>query len=365
MERIQSIDSMKCIAIFIVVFFHTISFDGNVIEGSNIWLYAFPRFVIPFFFIVSGFLFGKKIRSHIDQENYFKAYILRLIRFFVCWYLFYMIYDFLIRIITAYYLGHDVKTAMFTYLTTLPKINVLYYGMGNTSYHLWFLTALIWSIIILFLFIKFKKLHFLLFISFILNMFGLFGQTYSGIFHLPIETRDALFFGLFYVTLGCFIAFNFEMVKQKISAIKSTIFLFLIILSSIIQIIESLITVLLFDGTKGGIGYYLSTIPLTISLFLLLIKNRNIVGPTWMTSFSKHIFGIYVTHLLFISLFVLGLHFFNTEWLRQYFAFNLLLTLIIIVVSHIFYTILQKMKYKMNLLIKKALWKERIKLVRG
>ncbi len=355
LDRIRSIDYVKLIAIFIVVCLHTMSFGGNEIQSefTRLLLYLFPRFVIPFFFIVSGFLFGGKIIKNMNPEVYFKTYVLKLAKFFIVSYVFYFIYDCVIRIMLAIYMGHNVKTEIVTYFSLLPKISVIYYGMGNTSYHLWFLTALIWSIVVLFLFIKFKKLHLLLIISFLFNLIGLFGQTYSGLLYLPLETRDSLFFGLFYTTVGCFFAFHIEWINGIIERVKSRTFIFLFLLSTIFQMVESSITVIWLDGTKGGVDYYLSTIPLTISLFMLIMKNRNIGLHSIFSQVGKNVMGIYVIHMFFISLFVLSLNFFGLEGLRKYFVFNLLLSLIVVVGSHFFFVFIQILKCKISFLLKK------------
>ncbi|MBS4197603.1 acyltransferase family protein [Lederbergia citri] len=361
-DRIHSIDFMKGISIFIVVYFHTMLFDGNQINRLNIWLLLFPRFVIPFFFIASGFFLGINIKKRLNYTKYFKGYILKLVKVFVVWYFIYLIYDCVVNLLLAIHMGLEIKSEIARYFLSIPKLGVLYYGMGNTSYHLWFLTALIWSMIILFLFIKLKKLHLLLVISLLLNIIGLFGQTYSGIFHLPLDTRDALFFGLFYTTLGCYIAFNFEKVKQLIAKVKAKTIIYLFILATILQAAESVITRIWLDGTKGGMGYYLSTIPLTVFLFLLLIKNKNFGHQSIISWIGKNAIGIYVAHMGFISIFNLALQFFDIEWLRKSLLFNFFLALVILILSYYFFVFFMKFGYKMIFMYRKMLSTGRVKL---
>lgn len=355
LERFYSIDALKCISIFIVVYFHTVTFNAVENINTSIWFLAFPRFIIPYFFIVSGFLFGEKIKNSLKKVDYFKAYTLSLIKLFGGWYIFYLIYEFVIGVVFTIIRGNSLKAQFVNFIKSLPNFSVLYYGSGDTAYHLWFLTALIWSIVILFIFIKFKKQSFLLLISFILNLLGLFGQSYSGIFHLPLDTTDALFFGLFYVTAGWYISSHYEKIKKIITRVKSITLCYLFLLSCTLQIAESLITFKLLDGTEGGIGYYLSTIPLTISLIMLVLKNKNFGQDTILIRLGRNTFGIYVTHMLFISLSYLTIHFFDLEELRTNKVFNLFLTLIIFVLSHYFYLITQNYREKINLLIFKEI----------
>ncbi|MBW8348426.1 acyltransferase [Bacillus sp. IITD106] len=347
MERIHSFDFMKGFAIIIVVFFHTMSHNAeSQSEYGNLLLYVFPRFIIPFFFIVSGYLFGMKIKNRINQTVYFKSYTLKLIKIFISWHLLYLIYDFMMEILYSLYKGADLKTVMEEFVVSNLNLEVIYYGEASASYHLWFLTALIWSIIILYIFIKFGRLKYLFVISLMLNILGLFGQTYSGIFYLSVETMDALFLGLFYTTAGCFIAYHIEKFKRYLFKMSTSFIFFLFILSSFIQMIESYITVVQLDGTRGGVGYYLSTIPLTLSLFMLLIKNSPSGKRSIVTFIGRNTLGIYLTHMIFVGFAYYVIHFLNMEGLRKYFIFNLLLSVMIIALSHYSYLFIQACKNK-------------------
>lgn len=355
MERTQSIDFVKGMAIFIVVAFHVMTFDGIYIRGSEIWLYVFPRFIIPFFFIVAGFLFGHKMKSHSSSDSYFKKYLFTLIAFFIGWHVLYIIYDIFIRVLYGVYKGEGLKTELANYINLMPKLSTIYYGIGVTSYHLWYLTALIWSIGVVFLFVRWKKLKLLLIVGLLFNLVGLFGQSYSGILTLPIDTRDALFFGLFYTSLGCYAAFNYERLKCFIGKIKSRTLIVVFIFSTFIQVLESFVTVNLYNGTMAGAGYYLSTIPMTISLFLLLLKNNNFGERSIFSKLGRNVFGVYLGHMLFISGFVLILHFFDLAWLRNFFIINLIFTVLIIISSHIFFVFIQGVVLKVYMNFKRTL----------
>ncbi|MBS4198429.1 acyltransferase family protein [Bacillus sp. FJAT-49732] len=231
------------------------------------------------------------------------------------------------------YKGFEVKGFIEDFINSNIKISVLYYGTASASYHLWFLTALIWSIFILFIFIKINKLKYLLFSSFILNVIGLFGQTYSGIFHLSINTIDALFFGLFYTTTGCFIAYHIDFFKRFFIKGNMLFIAGLFLVSTLMQMLESYITVIWWNGTKGGIAYYLSPIPQTFTLFILIIKNKEFGKNTIFSLLGKNSLGIYLVHLIFINIAYYGIHFLNVTDFRKHFIFNLLLAVIILLIS--------------------------------
>lgn len=92
------------------------------------------------------------------------------------------------------------------------------------------------------------------------------------LFILDLQTRDALFFGLFNTTLGCYFAFHYEWIQQKIGAIRTRYFVTLCLLFSVDQIVERLAAITWGSGEKDGENYYLSTIPLTVCFFYSLKK---------------------------------------------------------------------------------------------
>ncbi|WP_164667421.1 acyltransferase family protein [Virgibacillus doumboii] len=351
MERNSTIDVMKCIAVFLVVSLHTVTYgyDWQEVEYIRFIIRVFPRWVIPFFFIAAGYFFARKIKQH-NSRAYFNQYVTKLIRLFIIWYLFYLIYDLAIQVVLAVYMGLNVKAELLDYITSYVNVNDLYYGSGMTSYHLWFLTALIWSMVILYVALRFNKLKFLLIVSCVLNIIGLFGQTYSSIFSLPIHTRDALFFGLFYTTIGCYIAMHRDWIIKKISGIKSSIFVYLFLLLSLIQIGEWFLTVKILDGTKMFGDYYATTAPLTISLFLITLKNISTGRNTFIAKVGKNAVGIYVSHLFVISIIILLFKLLDISYLRNNFWFNLMLVLTIFFISYYFFIFFNSLLNKIKIL---------------
>jgi fucose 4-O-acetylase-like acetyltransferase len=337
-RRNYAIDYFKFFLIYFVICLHTFLIIGGEIEGKlpNLLINLFPRFVIPFFFVSSGYFFEKKLNSCNSPVEYFKNYVIKLIKLFTFWFIFYFIYDCLIRVVLSIYMGVKIKKVLLEYFHSALSFNVLYYGSGVTSFHLWFLSALIWSIVILFIFIKIKKLNILLVLSLILNIIGLFGQTYSGVVHLHIQTTDAVFFGLFYTTLGYYVAQNYDLFKYKVNLVRTKVLISLSLFFCGVQIIEKLITVNLWNGTEGGVDYYLSTIPLTICLFLIVIKHSQFGRSSIISKIGRNSVGIYVTHMLFISLIDLTINYFELNFLEKSSVFYLLTTIGVFFISHIF-----------------------------
>ncbi|MDQ0861570.1 acyltransferase family protein [Bacillus sp. V2I10] len=93
MERNYAIDFIKFFAIFAVVVIHTFPLDSQI--GLFI-LDNLSRFAVPFFFVASGYLFGIKILNTRESVVYFKRYVIKIVKIYVCWLIFYTIYDVLV-----------------------------------------------------------------------------------------------------------------------------------------------------------------------------------------------------------------------------------------------------------------------------
>lgn len=365
MERNYALDYFKFWAIFFVVSVHTGPFIGTKVlsidgEYINFIINTFARFGVPFFFVVSGFLFGQKILITINTKEYFKRYLKKILKLFIYWYIFYVMYNFTLIIVKAILKGISLKEEIVNYFTSFIGVKesmlfIIYGGIaGPNTNHLWYLSALIWCIIIVYIFDKINQLNILLFISFLLNVIGLFGQTYAGILDLElfgynVQTRDAVFFGLFYTTLGCYFAFNYNWIKQKTDRLKSSTFIALFFVFSIIQIGERVMAHIFWENEIRAEDFYLSTIFLTTCLFLFVMKNGHIGKKSILTKVGKNSVGIYVSHALFINLTFAIFEFLGID-IRESIIFHLLFTPFVFVISYLFYNFLQVIKLKFKLM---------------
>lgn len=363
MERNYAIDYFKFWAIFFVVCIHTAPFKGTIflgIDGENInfIINTFARFGVPFFFIVSGFLFGQKIRSTKYRKKYFRNYIKKIIGLFVYWSLFYVMYGLILNVLESIIFDLNMRQEIVNYLHSFVGVSDIFlfliYGSGGgpASYHLWYLSALIWSILVLYMFIKADRLSVLLIISLLLNVVGLFGQTYSGVFNLElfdhdIKTRDAIFFGLFYTTLGCYIAFNYNSINEKISQLKSFTIVKLFLIFSFTQIAERFIAYKFWQEEIRQTDFYISTIFIAICLILFVMKNGDIGEKSIISKIGKNAVGIYVSHTLFIDLTYQVFNFLEMD-IRKSFIFHLIFTPLIFITSYLFYNFIQIVKSKVK-----------------
>ena len=380
MERNYSIDFVKCFAIFAVVAIHSKTVSGvevGSIDGDdiNFIINTFARFAVPFFFVASGYLFVQKINSieakskiegHSNEQitkqqlAYFKKYSIKLTKLYFAWFIFYFLFQLGVNFIET---EKTVKalTAMFTeYVASFHIWDIFYYGSGSPQYHLWFLLALIWSMIILFIFTKTKLLPILLVISLGLNIYGLFGQSYSAFHEVSINTRDALFFGLFYTALGGIFGNYVEEVKAAANKIPIFLYVGLLSVFSLSQIAEGYLTLKVFHGDAEN--YYLSTVPLTIILFMMVIKYSQIGKKSMMSKIGANAVGIYVAHVFLIKSFPILLERLGISNVQETLAWNIIFTPMVFILAYLLYAGLQWSKTSIANLYsrEKRIYKEKV-----
>jgi surface polysaccharide O-acyltransferase-like enzyme len=326
MERNYAIDFIKFFGILAVVVIHTFPSDHQL--GYFI-IDKFSRFAVPFFFAASGYLFGLKVISHPESLDYFKRYLTKILKIYASWLLFYFLYD-----VSAILMrGEDIHQ----YLQGFTALNLLYYGKGTSGYQLWFVIALAWSISVLYLFFKLKKMTLLLMIALCLNIAGLFGQSYSLFYELPLITRDAAFIGLFYTTAGFWFAYS-----RLTSQFSKKTYLYLYLIFSALQAAEGYV---LEKGMSASHGeYFLSTILLTVFLFLFAVNHPRLGKGLGLTRIGGNALGIYAIHVFFIDIVDIAVAKLGLEHATQNLWWNMMDAFLVFTLSYAVYQLLQKVK---------------------
>ena len=127
-------------------------------------------------------------------------------------------------------------------------------------------------------------------------IFGLFGDSYRGLYSLPFRTRTAIFFGLFYCTLGGFIAFHEERVNAFIAKWGAMRIGFAIILFGSLQLVERFILIQQFHGTLND-NFFIMTLPFVVCLFFFSLgAPPRALNEQWIKSIADKVVGIYLIH---------------------------------------------------------------------
>ena len=226
----KAIDIMKLICAILIVLIHTNPFYGT--ELSFIINNNIARIAVPLFFITSGYLVWGKYKG--DKAYIFK-YIKSLLKIIITWTIVYLPFN------IYYYKNLDIS---------LIKKIIFYirdFLFQGTYIQLWYLNALVISIIFIIFLYKYLSLKKIGIIALGFYIIGLLGDSYFGLFNNRLEnliiniyslvfgsTRNGFLFGTIFIVIGILIkeyGWNFKINK------KSN--LILIIITFIVLLIET------------------------------------------------------------------------------------------------------------------------------
>ncbi|MCI9311818.1 MAG: acyltransferase [Erysipelotrichaceae bacterium] len=204
-KNYHAIDLIKYICAILVIMVHTAPLLPNY-ETANWYLMTIlGRFVVPFFFISTGYFTCQNAQRYGDK--YFRRYIIALIKSYLIWSIIYLPCG-------IHYIATEFDIPYYLYPIALI-FALIYVG---TYFHLWYIPALILALLLVQWFMKHFRKRYLLTLSFLCFLIGAM-ETYYGYIHIPFirnlidhyirlffTTRNGLFFGFFYVAWGYFIA---------------------------------------------------------------------------------------------------------------------------------------------------------------
>lgn len=296
----QNLDILKYICSILIIILHLKPFLNYSSELHFAFNNVISRTCVPIFFICTGYFVSKKER---DNPDYIRNYLKRILHTYLIWNIIYIPIIFLqypnLEIINKYI--SNIKIPIY-FLIPIMLIVIIFYS--GTYYHLWYFPALILSLLVLSKWKKKFNIKYLLILSFFLLLFGS-TETYNGVL-LPIikqfvsyyysiffTTRNFLFFGLFYVTLGYFIGQKKE-IYSKHCFWKLLVSIFLLVFE----------TFLLHNTKRLNSNILLSCIPLTYYLFICSIYiSNNLKYKFQFGKVSKYYYLIHPMIIFIISIF--------------------------------------------------------------
>ena len=295
-ERIHSIDGLRAVAVFFVVIAHVQPFAGFGAYGNYIYflLDTIGQFDVPFFFVTSGYFLKSKLES-----SSAKSTVRSSLRKLGSLYLFGIaLYISAVALTTGIGLlsGRRLGARLGSSLENLSPVGVVYYGDAIAP-PLWFLTALFFAICLVSLFVAIGKTRYLLPTAAAAHVLGLIGQNYPTVLGLSIPTRDALFFGFFYVALGFWIS----AIRWSPSQKRQKTYLGIIAVAIVGQIAEQYAINYLFRGLTISqetytSEYTLSTIVLVFALFAYALSNPDWAKGTIVPRLGTLAVGVYLVH---------------------------------------------------------------------
>ncbi|MGH8124653.1 MAG: acyltransferase family protein, partial [Rhodanobacteraceae bacterium] len=247
---------------------------------------------VPFFFVVSGYFFGCKVRDGTPPLALFTRYARRLLRIWVLWSLIYLWLP--LRPAQWFHHGWWVSVVrQFEHMAAHPLLIVWVGGKG----HLWFLMALVMALAIAAVCERARARPLFYGMAVALYLFGLAGGLYANTpigLHLPFDTRNGPFMSTLLVACGYWIANNRYRVKPLAALAVAAI--------GLIGFEAELHWVPQFSSAYPPIiDYGLGTVIFGVGALLLGLAVPWLGGQWWPRVGARYVLGIYVCHDLFVE----------------------------------------------------------------
>ncbi|MFC6990370.1 acyltransferase [Haladaptatus sp. GCM10025707] len=293
-KRLHSIDTLRALAIFFITLAHLQPFRDFATHGNLLFfaLDTIGQFDVPFFFVTSGYFLAAKVNTHSVTAT-IKGTGQKLGSIFV--------FGKLVSVATAALVAVIAGTSVMSQLThslfNLSPLSLLYYGNAQTV-PLWFLPALFFSIAFVSVFVKFDNTRYLLPVAALFHVVGIVAMNFEMLIEIPFPTRDALFFGFFYVALG----YTIRSSDWNPDENRSHLYLGAVVLLLGVQLAEQYaIGYLIHDNvlaqTVYTTEYTISTIFLVLALFAYALSNPGWGKNTILPKVGRHALGIYLLHV--------------------------------------------------------------------
>lgn len=302
MSRIESIDIFRLIAIVAVITIHTSPFRADVIaevEAYNflsVIIDQLSRFAVPFFFVISGYFWGIKIRSGTDPISCSLYMSKRILIIFVAWSFIYLLPLNLGAIYEYGALG-PIKVVYWNISDLIQHpVNLL---MQGTQIHLWFLMGLLNAIFLSAIFLYKKQIKGLIILSIVLYIFGVLAKAYTdtpiGI-DIEFNTRNGPFFSTIFFVTG-------YLLSGKSINTHWLYYGFIVFCIGIsVHFIEIYTLWALFD-TSPKQDYVIGTYFMGVGVSMAALSNHPTMKSKTLSKIGRLTLGIYAVHLIFVDLF--------------------------------------------------------------
>jgi hypothetical protein len=295
-NRWSGIDFFKAVGMVSMVFFHTEIFrysNGEVGKQLYFWFISIQSFAPIFFALLSGYLWGFKIRSAPSISQVAIKYTSRILKLYLFWCFIYLIVP-SIPVIEQHGIIGLIK-APYWRLSNLIE-NPLQLLFEGTAGHLWFFVSLLCALIISTICLIAGLDYWLIPFGCALYIFGLLGHAYSVTpfgFQINFNTRD----GPFYITLAFAIGWCFSGYKGTFS---NKMALTLLMGGLALHLTEVYYFWHYFN--KFPVIYTFGAIPVCLGIAMLVLSRPEFGKDSMMARLGILMPGMYGCHMLFVYL---------------------------------------------------------------
>ncbi|MBW2646221.1 MAG: acyltransferase [Deltaproteobacteria bacterium] len=304
MNRIQSVDIFRLLGIVAVIAIHTSPFmldspsENELYKYLSVIINQLARFAVPFFFVISGYFWGAKVRNGSSPISSALKMSSRILVLFLAWCIVYLIpYN---SVFTAFY-DHGV----------LGPIKVVYWNiseliqhpltliMQGTKVHLWFLIGLIFSIGISAIFIHKQWIKSLIFLSLLLYVIGVLAKAYTNTpigITIEFNTRNGPFFGTLFFVSG-------YLMSGFTANAKWLNYGILVFLLGCIAHFSEIYVLWSMYGTSPKQDFVLGTYFMGVGVAMASLSNHPALQNKMLSKIGQMTLGIYAVHFIYVDLF--------------------------------------------------------------
>lgn len=253
-NRNLGVDILKFLCAFLVVMIHA------PIPVISQYTTPIARIAVPIFFMITGYYYSHTVASGKENKQIKKIAILFAVSniIFMFWEL---IVDFV----------KDKSFAAFIEKMTSPEtyLNFFVFNESPFSFHLWYVGAILYVLLIVKLLNKFDKVKILYYITPFLLLadivFGKYSKVFFGCEFSYIYLRNFIFVGLPNFAIGLFLSEHKESIKNfKFTKMLSIIAIFVFCATSVLEKY-----LLVSNKLNAPRDQYFSTTLLAIAVFIL------------------------------------------------------------------------------------------------
>lgn len=296
--RNAGIETFRFIAILAVVVIHAYPTDRLGGQIAN----QLARFAVPYFFVISGYLFYRKTTENVDGSfRYLVRYALKLTYIYLFWYLIFAYWPLISPDNWPNIAYHGLAAAFNNETARLLaefKEHLLYYLLaGGRADHLWFLPSLGMAIALLFISIRLNVVMVGSVFALALYLMALLLDPYNRTaMALPFQMsgRNGPFFSSVFVFMGALIA------KYNIR-ISGRLALTLVLAGALMHLTEVFAIQSLYDIPITSHDFVLGTLVFGIGVAAFAIANEHFGERSGVYRLGGMTLGIYTSHLLIIK----------------------------------------------------------------
>ena len=299
-QRMDSVDSIKLLAIISVIALHTLPFMGNDYNDGTLYavglvINQFARFAVPFFFVIAGYFWGKKIITGSPLGAVSRSMASRLLLIFGAWSLIYLLPYNLSAIVELGPLGPFEQAFWRTYNLLHDPLRLVFEG---PKVHLWFLIGLLCALLVAHTMFALGAGMLLPWVTLILYLVGVLAGAYASTplgISIEFDTRNGPFFASLLFVAGYLLA-RYEP-GQHWFRMGALIF----VAGWLLQSLELFMLVEVFAADLLQ-DYVFGTFLLGPGAAMMALSNHPLLRWGRLSSTGRLTLGIYAVHLVFVDI---------------------------------------------------------------